>query len=190
MVFLYFNPEVWGTVSDWFIAIVTSITAYYLYQTLKSQKEVQETQTKLFEIEKFRFSESIKPNLKFTQPTKDQQIITEDPDKCINSIIVINDSNNDALEGSITMISETKNIEIINGKVFEYFHLRKSETLRLNFILHDTKSSENLLILCFKYKDIANNKYIQYINCDLKANGYSRIYHSFPEIEAEKQNIH
>jgi len=186
MILLYFSPEVWGTVSDWFIAIVTSITAYYLYQTLKSQKEVQETQTKLFEIEKFRFSESIKPILKFTQPTNDQRIITDNQDKCINSIIITNDSNNNALEGSITMVSETKNIEFINSKVFEYFHLRKNENFRLNFILHDTKSSENLLILCFKYQDIANNKYVQYINCHLKVNGYCRIYQSFPETENQK----
>jgi hypothetical protein len=186
MIFSYFDPDIWGTVSDWFVAIVTSITAYYLYQTLKSQKEVQETQTKLFEIEKTRFLESIKPILKFTQPIKEQQIITEDTDKSINSIIVTNESNNNALNGSITMLSETKNIEIINRKVFEYFHLRKNSSLILNFVLHDTKSSENLLSLCFKYQDIANNKYVQYINCDLKSNGYSRIYYAFPETDTEK----
>ena len=90
------------------MAIVTSITAYYLYQTLKSQKEVQETQSKLFEIEKTRFLESIKPILKFTQPIKEQQIITKYTDKSINSIIVTNESNNNALNGSITMLSETK----------------------------------------------------------------------------------
>ena len=179
----YFDPEIWGTVSDWCIVLVTTITAYYLYRTLKSQMIVQDTQTKLFEIEKIRFSESIKPILKFSLPKPEQNIIAEDPNKSINSIIVTNESNNNALDGSIKMISETKNIEILNDKIFEYFHLRKDEHFRLNFILHDVNSKENLLILCFRYRDIANNKYVQYINCDLKANGISRVYKSFPEID-------
>lgn len=44
---------------------VTTLTAYYLYKTLKSQKEVQTTQNKLFEIETVRFRKSIKPVLKY-----------------------------------------------------------------------------------------------------------------------------
>lgn len=58
---LQFDPEIWGTVSDWLMVAVTMLTAYYLYKTLKSQKEVQITQNKLFEIESVRFRESIKP---------------------------------------------------------------------------------------------------------------------------------
>jgi hypothetical protein len=62
MIFIYFDPDIWGTVSDWFMVIVTIVTAFYLYKTLQSQKNVQETQNKLFEIETIRFRESIKPN--------------------------------------------------------------------------------------------------------------------------------
>jgi hypothetical protein len=64
----YFNSDVWGTVSDWVMVSVTSITAYYLYQTLKAQKDVQRDQRTLTEIEVFRHRESIKPVFTFTKP--------------------------------------------------------------------------------------------------------------------------
>ncbi|MDP9076163.1 MAG: hypothetical protein M3O71_01965 [Bacteroidota bacterium] len=35
-----FLSDVWGTVSDWVMIAVTTITAIFLYKTLKSQKEV------------------------------------------------------------------------------------------------------------------------------------------------------
>ncbi len=42
----YFNAQVWGTVSDWVMIGVTAATAYYLYQTLQSQRETQDLQQK------------------------------------------------------------------------------------------------------------------------------------------------
>lgn len=48
-----FNPDVWGTVTDWLMSIVTIITAYYLYQTLKSQNDANEQQKKDLKIERF-----------------------------------------------------------------------------------------------------------------------------------------
>lgn len=27
----YYNPDIWETVSDWFMVVVIKITAYYLY---------------------------------------------------------------------------------------------------------------------------------------------------------------
>lgn len=34
-----FNPEIWGTVSDWMIIFITLVTAVFLYKTLRSQQE-------------------------------------------------------------------------------------------------------------------------------------------------------
>jgi len=56
-----FNVEIWGTVSDWVMVIVAIITACFLYKTLRSQTYVQKVQMKLFEIEKVRLSQEIKP---------------------------------------------------------------------------------------------------------------------------------
>jgi hypothetical protein len=50
-----FQSEVWGTVSDWLMILVTIVTAYYLYQTLKSQKIVQEAQSRITIIENERY---------------------------------------------------------------------------------------------------------------------------------------
>jgi hypothetical protein len=57
--------EVWGTVSDWVMIAVTSVTAYFLWKTLKSQKEVQQAQNKLLEIEQLRVREDYKPVVKY-----------------------------------------------------------------------------------------------------------------------------
>ncbi|SHM44361.1 hypothetical protein [Flavobacterium chilense] len=86
-----FDPEIWGTVSDWLMVAVTTLTAYYLYKTLKSQKEVQITQNRLFEIESVRFRESIKPDLKYKIS---ENIITpqEKENSRIYSIEVTNES--------------------------------------------------------------------------------------------------
>ena len=34
-----FLSEIWGTVSDWVMIMVTGITAYFLYKTLYAQKK-------------------------------------------------------------------------------------------------------------------------------------------------------
>lgn len=57
------NPQNWGTISDWIIVLITIITAILLLLTLDSQRQVQENQTKLAEIEINRFRKSILPHL-------------------------------------------------------------------------------------------------------------------------------
>ncbi len=61
-----FDADIWGTVSDWIMVIVTFVTAIFLYATLKSQNSVQQMQQKLFEIEMYNHRQSIKPYLTFT----------------------------------------------------------------------------------------------------------------------------
>ena len=46
-----FNSVLWGPVSEWVMIGVTSVTAFFLYRTLQSQKDVQGAQNKLLEIE-------------------------------------------------------------------------------------------------------------------------------------------
>lgn len=55
--------EIWGTVSDWFVVIITLVTAVFLYKTLRSQMEVQKDQTRLFKIEELKYLREIKPRL-------------------------------------------------------------------------------------------------------------------------------
>lgn len=69
----------WGSISDWVMIAVTITTATFLYKTLKSQKEVQSVQNKLFRIEQARFNESIKPILRYSAST--DKMIPSDKDK-------------------------------------------------------------------------------------------------------------
>ena len=58
-----FSAEVWGTVSEWVVAIVTGGTAWLLYQTFKSQISVQRNQQRITDIEGERFRIEYKPIL-------------------------------------------------------------------------------------------------------------------------------
>ena len=50
-----FDVEIWGTVSDWIMIFVTAFTAIYLVKTFKQQN-------KALEIERYRFTMSIRPS--------------------------------------------------------------------------------------------------------------------------------
>lgn len=56
-----FQPDVWGTVSDWAMVGVTFFTLRYLIKTLRSQLEVQTIQQDLAKIENYRYKISIQP---------------------------------------------------------------------------------------------------------------------------------
>ncbi|HZY35465.1 MAG TPA: hypothetical protein VFE53_02385 [Mucilaginibacter sp.] len=62
-----FHADVWGTVSDWVMIVVTIATAIAIFLTLKSQKEVQNTQNRLFEIEHIRLREDYKPEFRYSR---------------------------------------------------------------------------------------------------------------------------
>lgn len=38
---IYFDYNIWGTVSDWLMVAVTGGTGFLIYKTLRSQKDVQ-----------------------------------------------------------------------------------------------------------------------------------------------------
>lgn len=59
-----FHADVWGTASEWVMIVVTTITAIFLYRTLRSQQEVQKSQNRLLEIEQLRLREDYRPELK------------------------------------------------------------------------------------------------------------------------------
>lgn len=61
-----FSADVWGTASDWVIIIVTATTAYYLYQSLKSQRKIQRMQQKVTKIEEYDYLMKIKPDFEIT----------------------------------------------------------------------------------------------------------------------------
>lgn len=56
-----FDSDVWGTVSDWFVAIVTAVSIYFLRRTLNSQNETQKLQSSVTNLEFQRYRQSIMP---------------------------------------------------------------------------------------------------------------------------------
>lgn len=160
------TPETWGTVSDWVMIGVALLTAILLYITLKSQKDVQQTQNELFRIENIRFKESIKPVLKYTGYSENFQ--PAGPNKKMLTIEVNNDTNNIALNISI-LVSDTditrrmiSPMDITIGKN----HLTKGDKPLIYHFLVDTDSPQSEFV-CFSinYSDVSGTIYRQGVFC-------------------------
>ncbi|SMC52727.1 hypothetical protein [Pedobacter nyackensis] len=78
-----FISEVWGTSSDWVMVLVTGITAYFLWRTLRSQTTVQNLQQDLhrIEVERFIKDQNLKMSIVIFQPD-----IVKQGDNIINYI--------------------------------------------------------------------------------------------------------
>lgn len=72
-----FNPDVWGTVSDWFIFGVTALTGYGVYQTLKSQTKTLKLQTKINKHDSLRLRKEIKPVFELKETFTERNLITD-----------------------------------------------------------------------------------------------------------------
>lgn len=161
---ILFDPNTWGTVADWLMVIVTMITAYYLYKTLKSQQEVQRMQAQLFEIEAVRFRESIKPELKYTLWNEDG-INVNDKDKKVVTIQVTNESDSVAFEIEVDY-SENKGVVPIKFATDYIFpgYLKKGERpLMYHFLVEADPIIRNYIIFAISYQDISGTKYKQSI---------------------------
>lgn len=167
MTFLYFNVDIWGTVSDWFMVGITVITAYYLYKTLKSQKEVQETQTKLFKIESIRFRESIKPFFKYTK--SNENYVKGEQKYNMIGIEIINE--NESLANFISVnFEKTKNVERVmiprDYAAVDVKHLKKGDkAIILGFLFHDKTINVEHFKFEVTYQDISSIKYSQTVFC-------------------------
>lgn len=177
---IYFEPEVWGTVSDWVIIIVTVATAFLLLLTLKSQKEVQRTQNELFRIENIRFRESIKPKLNFSIHA--HQAKTEDKEKRILTLEVNNETTGIALNISrmVEVNTNTKQLVGPEGLDGKRNHLTKGDKpILLHFGLDCT--SVQYILFTIRYQDVAETKYRQRVLCVYDDYYGTEIHPSLPE---------
>lgn len=162
-----FDPNVWGTVSDWFMVSVTVITAYYLCQTLNSQKNVQKTQNKLFEIENLKFKESVKPIFNYT--ISKENFLTDDQYYKIITIEIQNETNSLAKEIKINF-EERDNIKRImvpqNYLPFPLKTLNKSDKpYLLHFLILKKPIAVEFIKFEITYQDISYTKYKQNVVC-------------------------
>jgi len=163
IIIFIFTPEVWGTVSDWLIILLTSIGAFLVYLTLKSQKEVQKSQNELFRIESTRFEESLKPILKYVAHI--DMFKPSDKQKHILTIEVTNIKDFAALEIS-KIVDNHENIQQIlipTGFSSIRNHLSKGDDpLLFHFLIEGEIST---VTFSLTYQDIAGTKYKQAIFC-------------------------
>ncbi len=156
----------WGTISDWFMIGVTALTAYYLYKTLQSQKEVQRTQTELFKIESIRFRESIKPILKYAAST--DKMRSEDKDRKILTIEVTNETESSALKVSriLPPNDQTPQLLVATGLSDSRDHLAKGDNpLLFHFLVDPKLSASGWVVFSLSYQDVAGTKYRQGVVC-------------------------
>lgn len=137
-----FDPDAYGTVSDWVMVFVTLVTAVFLYRTLRSQMMVQRDQKQLLTIETQKYHREIKPNINYT--------LTVPTDIRLESDMVI------CAKFTITTDKPCLVKAVIAGK--------KSLGLNINFT-NDYKSEEEI----FHFDNIENDKlsiYIEYSDSD------------------------
>jgi len=158
----FFDVEIWGTVSDWIMLLITLVTAYFLYKTLESQKEVQKIQIDLYKIENIRFKESIKPLLNFSI----KKGKTKMENRSFFLLEIKNDSEGIALEFKIHF-PETKNLKLHDYKI-EKSHLKKGdEPFTVYYYILDNLLFLNEITVEAEYEDISGTKYKQVINYDI-----------------------
>ena len=179
-----FSPDIWGTVSDWVMIAVTSATVVLLLFTLKSQKDVQRTQTELFRIENIRFRESIKPVLKYSVSKHKAQ--SSDEKKKLLTIEVINETSSPALKISRFVAENEQTQQLISGAMGfdgKRNHLTKGDNpLLFHFGIDSSGHDLHFLSLIFKYQDVAETKYQQRVICIYDEDYGIEIHPSLPEI--------
>ncbi len=165
LAFLFLSDTL-GTVSDWLMVVVTAITAFFLYKTLKSQKEVQHTQNELFKIESIRFRESIKPLLKYSASV--DKLKPGDESKKILTVEVINETDSMALDISrfVSENEQTQQIVVPTGFSDIRNHLIKGDSPMLfHFLIDSNAYASKYINFALKYQDVAGTKYKQGVFC-------------------------
>jgi len=149
------EAEVWGTVSDWIMLLVTAITAYYLYQTLKSQQE-------LTRIEHFRHREGLKPIFTLETTTVSENL--SDTEKIFKLKFDIRCLENNAFNVDLSQTSYDPSYTF-HINFLKKFMIKKD----LNRILNVTYTSPNKESIFYIgrikfviiYSDADNNRYKQ-----------------------------
>jgi hypothetical protein len=174
-----FHADVWGTASEWAMILVTSITAIFLYRTLKSQQVVQKAQIKLLEIEQLRLKEDYKPALRYSiyQDGK----IPKTAGQTLISIAVTNNSDNPALK--IRLLSYSSEF-LSTGIPHEQDVISKEVFMSIHFIANSRYNTMASIIFDFKlsYEDLAGTKYHQKVSCFHKIPNDFNLVPEIPEL--------
>lgn len=147
-----FNPDIWGTVSDWAMVLVTALTFYFIYRTFKQQQA-------LLGFERIKLKISIKPNLELVV---DKNFVVASEDgvtmqlKCtfnkmfLSKIVIAPKQNN--TESDILTNNYDQFVEIEQPVFFSYSYLKIEKIRGLSMHGSSTISVHYADVLGTSYK--------------------------------------
>jgi len=165
-----FNADTWGTVSDWFVALVTLVTAYYLYKTLKSQLKVQELGQQALEFERVRFTRETRPDFELTGI--DSKIVrTNDSDELEVIVTIKNIASHSAYNVRIIVDNDLDKWvldeswkdqhEVVSGAVLYAGFKGPSFSDKKPVYAIDVNIFDPLIRIIINYQDVFKNNYSQ-----------------------------
>jgi hypothetical protein len=181
-----FHADVWGSVSDWVMILVTAVTAYFLYNTLKSQKEVQQAQNELLTIEQIRLKEQFKPKVEyyeFLDGTKERYAHKLKKGSEFLSVAVKNISDNIAINYDF-FTPDNPQVEAVEKFFPQPSLIKGNEYASIHFIIKNIQHKNQIhygFTFFFFYSDLIGTKYKQRVYCE-KKNGELSIRTHMPGI--------
>jgi len=154
-----FIPDVWGTVSDWVMVIVTIVTAIYLIKTFKSQKRVQEIQQKQFDLERARFAEGYKPIFEYLNVPKKESSIRSN----LKKIIKVKNLSKHLAKNVFISVKKGKEFIKEITSIIDIPMFGPNEEFTINFDLTNETENREIFEIVFevKYEDIHKHIYPQ-----------------------------
>jgi len=150
-----FNPEEFGTVSDWVMVIVTLVTAVFLYQTLRSQMTVQRDQNRIFKMEELKYLRAIKPEITVKTEIKKYHQSKEDLNKKALEIDVTIESDKTAIY-QLNVSSSSKNLL---SHPPSSLSPRSSKSFNVIHYFDNISGAFEALKIEVEYQDIDRNQY-------------------------------
>lgn len=181
-----FPADVWGTVSDWVMVIVTFFTAIFLYRTLRSQKDVQHAQNRFLEIEQIRLREQFKPEIQYCSfNDEDENRFSHKMKKNseILSVSVKNLSDNVAINYKFHL-PENPQAEMLDWFASQPSLIKYNGHGEVHFLIRNPNYENRIPFLfhfVFTYNDLIGTKYEQRVYCGME-NGVISIRSHIPEI--------
>ncbi|TDS17263.1 hypothetical protein [Sphingobacterium paludis] len=164
-----FDPEIWGTVSDWMMIFVTLSTAVFLYVTLQSQKDVQRDQNKIFKMEEFKYLRSIKPSLSIHSSHRHSW-----NGNTLNGLEIFIDINCDP-SCQIKYSIKTSASEIISE--MKEYRLVRTYDITIFLPLSSKRETIEKVLYEFNFKDVDGNEYCRSVEEEFSPNsrnGYDK----------------
>nr|WP_276903217.1 hypothetical protein [Pedobacter kyonggii] len=161
-----FNSGTWGTVSDWFMVLVTAITARYIYKTLKSQTEVQKIQEQATNIENEKYRITIEPIFSVKDVVTEIEKKTDTIDVHLTIDIVLMNYDCKNISFSHNLYHSTSKIFFVSPKKLEYFSNKSNLVVicALSSLKEKFDKDGARLSLTINFNDVIGNGYKQEIH--------------------------